>query len=227
RGGREPHRATSRKWTRWRPVLPAIRHLPILSLFLTTVVFAQDVGTPSTAPNPGPSPEASAAPVPTAPAPGAQSDDVFDYVDADAAIPMSDGEEDLWSGDDEALVEVTAQQAEPGSSESSSDVFSAPQDAADAAPNSVFSDPQGVSDDVFAGDEADAEAMQAGGPPVLPEGFTGVWGRLTDADSGEPLIEASVRTVGGSAPAQARSDLDGWYVLALPPGSHELRAFYE
>jgi outer membrane receptor protein involved in Fe transport len=64
-------------------------------------------------------------------------------------------------------------------------------------------------------------------PAVAPApGFTGVYGIVTDAKTGEPLIEATVKVVKGGTQS-ALTDLDGRYELALPPGSYELRIFYE
>jgi outer membrane receptor protein involved in Fe transport len=63
---------------------------------------------------------------------------------------------------------------------------------------------------------------------------TGVRGQVTDAETGEPLIEAVVRVV-QEPKASARTagegatatDLDGMYELPLPPGTYELRVSYD
>lgn len=55
---------------------------------------------------------------------------------------------------------------------------------------------------------------------------SGVRGRVVDAATKEPLIEATVKVVGGSS-TSALTDVDGNYELRLPPGSYELRVFYE
>ncbi len=52
-----------------------------------------------------------------------------------------------------------------------------------------------------------------------------MWGVLTDTKLGEPLIEASVSVVGTKI--KTITDLDGRYRLELPPGSYNLRFFYE
>jgi outer membrane receptor protein involved in Fe transport len=56
--------------------------------------------------------------------------------------------------------------------------------------------------------------------------FTGVQGRVTDARTGEGLIEATVKVVAG-AKKSALTDLEGHYKLKLPPGTYDLRVFYE
>ncbi len=60
----------------------------------------------------------------------------------------------------------------------------------------------------------------------LPKGFTGVLGRVTDAHSGEGLIEATVKVVTGGKKS-ALTDVDGLYRLKLAPGTYDLRVFYE
>jgi hypothetical protein len=77
-------------------------------------------------------------------------------------------------------------------------------------------------------------SADAGAPDVrvlgknqkLPKNFTGVVGRLTDARTGEGLIEATVKVVAGGKKS-ALTDLDGYYRLKLPAGTYELRVFYE
>ena len=55
---------------------------------------------------------------------------------------------------------------------------------------------------------------------------TGIQGQVTDAKSGEVLIEATVKVIKGAS-SQALTDVDGNYVLELPPGSYELRVYYD
>ncbi len=62
--------------------------------------------------------------------------------------------------------------------------------------------------------------------PALPQGFTGLRGRVVDGKSGEPLIEATVKLLSGPKKS-ALTDVDGNYRLKLPPGTYELRVFYE
>jgi hypothetical protein len=52
-----------------------------------------------------------------------------------------------------------------------------------------------------------------------------VWGVVTEAGTGEPMIDATVTVVGTARKATA--DLDGRYRLELPPGAYELRVWYE
>ena len=55
---------------------------------------------------------------------------------------------------------------------------------------------------------------------------TGIQGQVTDAKTGEVLIEATVKVIKGAS-SQALTDVDGNYVLELPPGSYELRVYYD
>lgn len=56
--------------------------------------------------------------------------------------------------------------------------------------------------------------------------FTGVRGRVTDSKSGEALIEASVKVITGASKT-VLTDVDGLFELKLPPGTYDLRVFYE
>ncbi|MGQ0505707.1 MAG: TonB-dependent receptor domain-containing protein [Myxococcaceae bacterium] len=58
------------------------------------------------------------------------------------------------------------------------------------------------------------------------EPFTGVKGRISDAKSGDPLIECVVRVTAGGA-GSATTDLEGNYVLTLKPGKYQLRVWYD
>ncbi len=60
-------------------------------------------------------------------------------------------------------------------------------------------------------------------PP--PAGKGAVWGVVTDTATKEPLLDAQVSVVGTKLKAIA--DLEGRYRLELPPGSYELRIWYE
>ena len=71
---------------------------------------------------------------------------------------------------------------------------------------------------------ADAAAADAAG--AAPRELTGITGTITDGATGEPLIEATVKVVGGGA-GQVLTDVDGRYALALPPGTYDLRVFYD
>jgi outer membrane receptor protein involved in Fe transport len=52
-----------------------------------------------------------------------------------------------------------------------------------------------------------------------------IWGVLTDTKLGEPLLEAQVSVVGTRY--KAITDIDGRFRLELPPGTYNLRFFYE
>lgn len=60
-------------------------------------------------------------------------------------------------------------------------------------------------------------------PPPAGKGV--VWGVVTDTATKEPLLDAQVSVVGTKL--QAIADLDGRYRLELPPGSYQLRVWYE
>ena len=61
---------------------------------------------------------------------------------------------------------------------------------------------------------------------TLPKNFTGIVGRVTDAKTGEGLIEATVKVVAGGKKS-ALTDLEGYYRMKLAPGAYDLRVFYE
>ncbi len=70
-------------------------------------------------------------------------------------------------------------------------------------------------------------APDAGVPQlVLPKGFTGITGRVIDAQTGEGLIEATVKVVDGPKKS-VLTDLDGNFKLKLPPGTYSIRIFNE
>ncbi len=55
---------------------------------------------------------------------------------------------------------------------------------------------------------------------------TGIVGRVTDAQTGEGLVEASVKVVAGGKKSTL-TDVDGYYRLKLPPGNYDLRVYGE
>lgn len=63
--------------------------------------------------------------------------------------------------------------------------------------------------------------------PEAPKGFTGVTGRIVDAETGEALIEATVKVLEGPKKKTALTDVDGYFKLKVPPGKYTLRVFYE
>ncbi len=60
----------------------------------------------------------------------------------------------------------------------------------------------------------------------IEKAFVGVRGRVTDSRTGEGLIEATIKVVAGGKKS-ALTDVDGNYKLKLPPGTYDLRVFYE
>lgn len=81
--------------------------------------------------------------------------------------------------------------------------------------------------------QVDADSTQYPHPDPLPrrEGgvgtdFTGIYGQVTDAQTKETLIEATVKVVTGGQKS-VLTDIDGNYRLALPPGKYDLRVFYD
>lgn len=69
----------------------------------------------------------------------------------------------------------------------------------------------------------DADTPDPARPPPAGKGV--VYGVVTSAKTKEPVIEALVTVVGTAKKAQA--DLDGRYRLELPPGTYQLRVWYE
>ncbi|HET9450464.1 MAG TPA: carboxypeptidase regulatory-like domain-containing protein, partial [Aggregicoccus sp.] len=98
------------------------------------------------------------------------------------------------------------------------------QDPSSAQPT----DPQLPGGDAAAleADGAADEAALAQSGAAAAAAFTGLRGRVVDAETKEPLIEATVKVVAG-ADLQVLTDLDGHYELPLPPGKYELRVFYD
>ncbi|WP_437669616.1 TonB-dependent receptor domain-containing protein [Sorangium sp. So ce131] len=72
-------------------------------------------------------------------------------------------------------------------------------------------------------DLAAADEPSPSRPP--PAGRGAVWGVVTDTTSREPVLDAQVSVVGTKIKAIA--DLDGRYRLELPPGTYQLRIWYE
>jgi len=61
-------------------------------------------------------------------------------------------------------------------------------------------------------------------PAPDAKAFTGVRGKVLDANTGEGLIEAQIKVVKGGKQT-ALSDVDGSFELELPPGEYEIRVF--
>lgn len=119
-----------------------------------------------------------------------------------------------------------AQDIDAGEDAGSFDVGNQVEDAGVAAPL-VDAGPMEV--------DAGSTEVDAGTPPAaadapvakkpLPKNFVGIVGVVTDAQSGEGLIEATVKVVAGGKKS-ALTDVDGEYRLKLPPGTYDLRIFY-
>ncbi|MCG3172602.1 MAG: hypothetical protein GMKNLPBB_00756 [Myxococcota bacterium] len=88
--------------------------------------------------------------------------------------------------------------------------------AADAIPSSM------------AAESSPATAAPIAAPKGKTKGkaFTGIQGVVSDAKTGEPLIEATVKVIKGGK-GSAQTGVDGKYKLKLPPGDYDLRVFYE
>ncbi|MFT3712725.1 MAG: TonB-dependent receptor [Archangium sp.] len=77
------------------------------------------------------------------------------------------------------------------------------------------------------------DVPDAGAPKSKDKKFVGVQGRVTDARTGEGLIEATIKVLAGPTPnapplkKSALTDVDGNFKLKLPPGTYDLRFFYE
>ncbi len=71
----------------------------------------------------------------------------------------------------------------------------------------------------------------AGVAPAQPmKKFVGVTGRVTDARTGEALIEATIKVLtqnGQPFKKSALTDVDGVFKLRVPAGTYDLRVFYE
>lgn len=108
-----------------------------------------------------------------------------------------------------------------------------PADAVDAgialAPTDAGAPEASAATDAGVPDAApDADAGATATVPVkraLPKNFVGIVGKVTDAQTGEALIEATVKVVAGGKKS-ALTDVDGDYRLKLPPGTYDLRVFY-
>lgn len=75
-------------------------------------------------------------------------------------------------------------------------------------------------------DEADAEVIDVeDAPPPVPADKGVITGTVVESSTGDTLIEAQVTVVGTRH--KALTDLDGNYRFELPPGTYELRVFYE
>jgi TonB-dependent receptor len=78
-------------------------------------------------------------------------------------------------------------------------------------------------DEADEADEADDENPAR--PP--PRGKGVIWGVVSSAATKDTLVEAQVTVVAGPAKKKALTDVDGRFRLELPPGTYEIRTFYE
>ncbi|MFO0587339.1 MAG: TonB-dependent receptor [Polyangiaceae bacterium] len=77
-----------------------------------------------------------------------------------------------------------------------------------------------------AGEEGDVEEVAVEeAPPPAPKDKGVIAGKVVESSNGEGIIEAQVTVVGTKY--KTLTDLDGNYRLELPPGTYELRVFYE
>lgn len=74
-----------------------------------------------------------------------------------------------------------------------------------------------------AGEGGDTGAESPSRKPAAGKGA--VWGTVSDAATKEPIIEGQVTVVGTRM--KALTDIDGNFRLELPPGTYELRVWYE
>lgn len=76
-------------------------------------------------------------------------------------------------------------------------------------------------------DEGDADVVDVpdAPPPPVPKDKGVITGTVVESSNGETIIEAQITVVGTQY--KALSDIDGNYRIELPPGTYELRVFYE
>lgn len=99
------------------------------------------------------------------------------------------------------------------------------------APEAPPEDDAGCADDDFCVEDltTDKEALEkemaAKAPPKLAGPAGTVSGRMLDATSGSPLIGVNVVVVG--TPHKTKTDIDGNFALPVPPGTYQLRIWYD
>ncbi|WP_437566445.1 TonB-dependent receptor domain-containing protein [Sorangium sp. So ce542] len=99
-----------------------------------------------------------------------------------------------------------------------------PPDAAPPPP--AAPPPEGAGTPAGAAPAEDAAGLDEPSPSRPPPAGKGVvWGVVTDSATKEPVFDAQVSVVGTKLKVIA--DLDGRYRLELPPGSYQLRVWYE
>lgn len=106
-----------------------------------------------------------------------------------------------------------------------------PPEAPAAAPAEEEEEPAGCGDDGFCVEDLteDEEALKKELAPkkqVKVEGATGkISGKVIDAASGSPLIGVQVSAIGTSF--KTKTDLGGEYELVVPPGTYQVKIWYD
>ena len=144
--------------------------------------------------------------------------------EAQAAGPRDYDGPHGWSVDGEAvsLAETSPGDAPPPPSAEDfppEDAAPPPEDDSDCA------DGDFCVEDLTDDEEALAKEMapKSAPRPIGPTGILG--GRLLDATSGSPLIGVNV-TIPGT-PFKTKTDIDGRYLLPVPPGTYAVRVWYD
>jgi len=137
-----------------------------------------------------------------------------DEVSDEDLIAEAEGEEisdEELMAQEEAAQSESAKEEAPSPEEESADTAVAEDAPAEAAPGG-------------AGPEEQALFVPGEEPNRAPAAGKGVvWGRILDADSGDPVLEGSVKVQGRSV--EAIIDFDGFFRLELPPGTYTLSLF--
>jgi hypothetical protein len=112
-------------------------------------------------------------------------------------------------------VKAPADEVDPELEGAADDTAGAAEDSPGAtAPAPGDAVPSNAPPDVVQEDAAAADAKV----------FTGLRGKVVDANTGEGLIEAQIKVVKGGTQSTL-TDVDGSFELALPPGNYEIRVF--
>ena len=80
-------------------------------------------------------------------------------------------------------------------------------------------------EDLTSDTEALKKEMATKAPPKLAGPAGTVTGRMRDATSGSPLIGVNVIVVGTTI--KTKTDIDGNFILPVPPGTYQLRIWYD
>ncbi|RJO63492.1 MAG: TonB-dependent receptor [Myxococcales bacterium] len=74
--------------------------------------------------------------------------------------------------------------------------------------------------------ETPTSPVAGNAPSPKPQSGTGIAGSVTDSKTGEALIEATLQLTHGGE-QKTLTDVDGNYILELPPGTYDLKVYYE